>query len=259
MMHSPNALPEITRENFVFLPLNDKMIDIQYNQIQTELLGHSYDTNCFNYDLDYKYANFNMRSDCITDCHMKKVSENLNHSELVTSDLLYRKEFLELNRHMKVHPGTSGLHKIEMVECNKKCRPDCKFKYYLWETKERVKGPTDDSVFLTLRHSRIPDVIIRYSPQLSFISFVCNFGGLIGMWLGLSILAIFSHGLLFFNHIFFDPDKPSKMNGSTNFKINFEVNWNIKVPKHSKMRKILSNYSNYSQRFHNNYTEVQDF
>ena len=37
----------------------------------------------------------------------------------------------------------------------------------------------------------MPDIIIKYLPQTTFLSLVCNFGGLLGMWLGLSVLNIF--------------------------------------------------------------------
>ena len=39
----------------------------------------------------------------------------------------------------------------------------------------------------------MPDILIRYIPEITFNSFACNFGGLLGMWLGVSILSIISH------------------------------------------------------------------
>ena len=37
----------------------------------------------------------------------------------------------------------------------------------------------------------MPDIFIRSVPEITFIQFVCSFGGLMGMWLGISILVIF--------------------------------------------------------------------
>ncbi len=37
--------------------------------------------------------------------------------------------------------------------------------------------------------------MIQYLPQTTFISFVCNFGGLLGMWLRLSVVTILSETL----------------------------------------------------------------
>ena len=36
----------------------------------------------------------------------------------------------------------------------------------------------------------MPDILIVHIPDICFISFVCNFGGLLGMWLGVSFLSI---------------------------------------------------------------------
>ena len=42
-----------------------------------------------------------------------------------------------------------------------------------------------------IKHSKIPDVLITHLPEITFNAFVCNFGGLLGLWLGLSVFAIF--------------------------------------------------------------------
>ena len=41
-------------------------------------------------------------------------------------------------------------------------------------------------------HSEYPDIFIEHIPEMSLISFLCNFGGLLGMWLGLSLFGIFN-------------------------------------------------------------------
>ena len=48
-----------------------------------------------------------------------------------------------------------------------------------------------DKLELYIEHNNMPDLLITAIPEITFISFVCNFGGLIGMWLGISILVIF--------------------------------------------------------------------
>ena len=39
----------------------------------------------------------------------------------------------------------------------------------------------------------MPDMVVTHFPSITFIQFVCNFGGLLGMWLGLSVAVIFDH------------------------------------------------------------------
>ena len=192
-IHSQNTLPNSNKKNFMTLP-TDKVYDIQYNQVQVELLGDGYDTNCYNYDLDYKYANFNMRSDCITNCYQTAMRKLCNLKGFVGSDQMLRRELLRANSDMSITNRYCGGELKTKAECFNECRPDCKYKYYLFEKKE-FKWDMGHKLTIDMRHSRVPDVIIKYSAQLSFISFVCNFGGLLSMWLGLSILSIFNSGL----------------------------------------------------------------
>ena len=201
-IHSPNTLPDVSWENYNVLPMG-KIHDMMFNQIHTELLGDGYDTNCFNYDLDYKYANFNMRSDCILDCFHESLRRRCNFTDFPQFDKLLRGELLRANSKLVINDNKCGSGLKTRAECFNECRPDCKYKYYLWERKERVR--TDDrekTLIITLRHSRMPDVSIRHTPQISLISFVCNFGGLLGMWLGLSILSIFDQSIPFVRKIF---------------------------------------------------------
>ena len=43
---------------------------------------------------------------------------------------------------------------------------------------------------IRITHSTYPDMIITSIPKINFNGLACNFGGLMGMWLGLSMIAI---------------------------------------------------------------------
>ena len=249
-LHSPNELPEASHEHFVTISL-EKLYEISYKQIKTELLGDGYNTNCYNYDLDYKHANFNMRSDCIADCYVKKVRKHCKHSDLAQNDQLFRKDFLKLNRNLKINPGDCKLGVKANVDCKNQCRPDCKYSYYLIEKWERRRFP-GENILINLRHSRIPDIIIKYLPQLSFISFVCNFGGLIGMWLGLPFLAILNRSLLFFNELLFNRDTYLDniwKKNTTNVEIDERVNVTFNLSRSTRRNK---------GRFHDKYQSIKE-
>ena len=78
------------------------------------------------------------------------------------------------------------------AECSEECRSDCSFKYFTWDLHQEERyADWQEPLIINIKHSRFPDIIVRYSPQITFISFVCNFGGLLCMWLGLSVLAFF--------------------------------------------------------------------
>ena len=60
-------------------------------------------------------------------------------------------------------------------------------------TTANIREGFNSAVDFTIQHNQLPDVLVRHMPEMSFISFVSNFGGLLGMWLGLSVLIIFDN------------------------------------------------------------------
>ena len=44
-------------------------------------------------------------------------------------------------------------------------------------------------LFFSLFHNGYPDIVIEYIPEISLIAVIGNFGGLLGMWLGVSVLS----------------------------------------------------------------------
>ena len=166
------------------------------------MLGNGYDTNCYEYDLDYKYGNFNMKSDCITHCFYGYIMKKCDYGhEIPGSTFLLREEAL------KYMNGTIGLKKecyedsahSAYAECSVLCRPDCNFTYYVYENAARQWETWDipkiDEFYFNLNHNSNPDIVIKYLPQTTFLSFVCSFGGLLGMWLGFSFLTFLDEGI----------------------------------------------------------------
>ena len=41
---------------------------------------------------------------------------------------------------------------------------------------------------INIEHNRLPDIIVSYYPEITFIGFISNFGGLLGLWLEPNIL-----------------------------------------------------------------------
>ena len=56
-----------------------------------------------------------------------------------------------------------------------------------------------DAMLLDITHNHIPDQTIEHSPKMLFEEITGTVGGLMGMWLGLSALAIFNYILHKFN------------------------------------------------------------
>ena len=74
--------------------------------------------------------------------------------------------------------------------CETQCLSDCNYSYYTYETKITQRNDNHYDIIISLFRSGFPDIVIEYMPEMTFISLVCNFGGLLGMWLGLSIMSI---------------------------------------------------------------------
>ena len=83
----------------------------------------------------------------------------------------------------------------EEFKCFTKCPKDCTFDYFMWDNikKEFPTGIAGGKSFtkINLEHNRLPDIIVSHYPEITFIGFISNFGGLLGLWLGLNVLTIF--------------------------------------------------------------------
>ena len=187
-IHSPNSLPD--ENNLVELNPH-AAFTIEFNQITTELLGNNYDTDCFEYDLDYKFANYNMRSDCMTSCVQNTIKIECNLNGLMLFGGIFRNDLLKQQSNRLLHFNNDkadcqeNIYKIASSNCRISCRQDCKFIYYptIYEKKNVQNYGV---VHLDVIHNQLPDIHIKYLPQTTLLSLVCDFGGVLGMWLGLS-------------------------------------------------------------------------
>ena len=75
------------------------------------------------------------------------------------------------------------LNKEILDKCSSKCKPDCNTKQYLTEIRvnHNYKPWIQSDAGVLLEHSSVPDIIVRHTLEMSLMSFVCNFGGLLGM------------------------------------------------------------------------------
>ena len=192
-IHSPNTLPDFSlATDFKTIYLIEDY-SLFYASLESHLLGSGYDTNCVDYDLDHKFANFNMRSDCITSCMNSK--SKFPNNELGYNYVLLRKKLLTQNQNLKLKfKFNQDLFDLRKY-CLQICHLDCHFVYYQGDI-VRDHSNRDKGSFLSrflkidVKHNSLPDIVVKHIPEITFISFVSNFGGLLGIWLGFNVLVI---------------------------------------------------------------------
>ena len=77
-----------------------------------------------------------------------------------------------------------------------------------------------------ISHSEYPDTFVKHIPEMDMISFICNFGGLLNMWLGLSIFGIFNDTFSLFSKIAYHKYTSTIMNKVNNVHCKFMLTKN---------------------------------
>ena len=170
-----------------------------------------------------------LREECsLSSDKLREGSELMNNSTdcLFISDLLWRKESFIYNvNSMKPCPKSDQItdvplswknemvplvsmllwkryrcHRFELSRvqslCQDRCLSECTNRYYNYEIKKESPNLYQESVwkkviFVRITHNHLPDQTNEHIPETTFVTFASNFGGLLGMWLGLSAVALF--------------------------------------------------------------------
>ena len=186
-IHSPNDLPLLDYGKL--LPLESEVSQlIQYSTIKILRLGRDYETDCREYGNEYEY---DTRSSCIVSCVKHHHDTICDNSSLPQLENLVTNKFITINYNKSITECTA-YYKIKqdiLAHCSKQCHFNCHYKYYSANI-QRLNDLEHFKSDLMMEHNQMPDILIKYIPETSLISFACNFGGLLGMWLGLSFLSI---------------------------------------------------------------------
>ena len=159
------------------------------------------------------YEHGHLRSDRQVECLAEKLEDEFSGKvNIFMAKHFIRKEKVDQlqdyiwrsGQSMSVYGVWERVKTLE-EQCSKTCAHDCHESHYFYEITSN--GRTDSSETqslssITVEHNRLPDVFIRHMPETTFISFVSNFGGLLGMWLGISILSLFDTSYAMFTEFF---------------------------------------------------------
>ena len=124
------------------------------------------------------------------------MNDQCNTTVLVESMFMVRDQYLLKNRNLSIGEDCNDnvLMEKNKINCMKSCQQECTFKYYSIELEKLNKNDNDiysnEYIALGIYHNHYPDITVNHMREIEFTTFVCNFGGLLGMWLGLSFINI---------------------------------------------------------------------
>jgi len=205
-IHSPKAFPHFgSEDNYIRLSIHETYT-ISYSRIITKLLPPNYSTNCRNYNISNIHEE-QSRSDCIDRCILKLFREKCG-KYFYPTELLLRKEYIQMYSPEKLFYDKNLTECYNMFfakkvqsKCVANCRPDCHNQFIDFQIRDVVKTKTNERSYISITHNRLPDLVIEHLPEMTFLSFICNFGGLTGMWLGLSVTSLFKLMTSYLNKI----------------------------------------------------------
>ena len=194
-IHSPKMIPE--HDLFFKLEQND-VYQIYFSKLDDYRLNN-YD-NCLERGDIKKYEG--SRNYCLDKCFNETIKfECFERFTMTRPHPLRTYQFLGWNK-------TTGRKCIDLENyktfkensrpCYKKCKEDCYQTHYFVNIEDKNLNKRDiihsyDPIVLKLQSNSRPNIIIEHFLEMTFLSLFCNFGGLIGMYLGISLESVCCH------------------------------------------------------------------
>ena len=186
ILHSPNTFPKIHSDTVTYLGFHH-WYRLRYSKVTVRKLDMR-QHGCKNY-LDHS-DNF-VRSDCIYKCYVERKGKLCNITGVPQSSYLIRSTFMQNENSNYIACADEVMdvrHKLDYIYCLTQCPEECETSYYLASYK--VENQWFNRIRFTMTHNEMPDIYINYMFKIDSNTLFCNFGGLMGMWLGLSFSGI---------------------------------------------------------------------
>ena len=189
-LHSNDMLQNYNMLNY-FSVEPDQLYSVKFTQFNIELVLEGFESNCAEYDIGNEHGSNRMQSDCLVKCYGQFIKERYNSFPRGDLNILIRKNLFSYFGNISINLSDFKPHESDIdIICYERCKPDCNTKQFLTDIQTTRPGLSGEEILISLYHSSILDIIVRHSLEMTLLSFVCNFGGLLGMWLGFSVLSI---------------------------------------------------------------------
>lgn len=172
---------------------------IYYSKIENYLLADY--KMCKEYDINNNRGDHKMKIDCVMDCLINKIPGNRSHCKLHffgKTKFYIRNELFEKHN---IKPCKMKYYEWAHDYCEMKCKDGCYQAYYILDTKQ-IDSDDRTRFVLQIEPKPFPNIVIQHLPETTLLSAISNFGGLLGMWLGLSVVTSVNHIVLSLKIIF---------------------------------------------------------
>ena len=210
VFHSAKSMPELEFMNLI------KVNPLSFNLITFNKLFSIKYEDCIEYgqygqNVQDEFPS--IRSDCLTLCMLTIMNKTFGSVfarwsiNPLTKSVIKHLDDIRFNRDRQREYFENFNRNKFYRYCERQCEQDCDEYYYSYDVKSmgnklyKIKQGFYHAFDIAIQHNRLPDVLVRHMPEMTFIAFVSNFGGLLGMWLGMSALIIFDNILSFTKRI----------------------------------------------------------
>lgn len=192
-LHNPDEMPRVMMQ---LKPYEE--IEMTYTMAITDKTEAKSMVDCTDYDLESKWPEKRMKTECIKHC-MQDMRDECSNCSAGGQKCLFRDAYHWTEEQMpspmfKIpNIGHDKCTKYELrfeTLCAKRCHFKCVNRVYSYQKKSSIQS-FESLIRLTHRH--ILDLITQVMPKMSWVDFFSGLGGLFGLWLGLSFYAMYDH------------------------------------------------------------------